>query len=270
MYPIQQHHKDSTLDVDFNLEKDICIRDPIDGHMWSIPRKQCTEIHAEVSQYWTCNALVPENIIEDIVVPDFLEPQKANGQSVLSLCSIFMRHAGPSWAPMQLTPASHNCALRVACIDTRDMSTAVWVDHRYSDSVLCRALTLLGFPAVHPLLHVERDEDQHIYLSCDDNSLEAYWERGFPHPSYAFEQCQDFANYFCPGIRSYGPGITADNFSVIDLHKQSGNQFQHMEDYCGDVTTIFGRWPIDSVYLSSNCNYRWEFKGYVDASGEAG
>ena len=149
------------------------------------------------------NCIVPKEIISKILKFDFLEPALVKGKAVISLCCIFMRHAAPVWMPLHLGPGSHNCALRVACIDKRDGTQAVWVDPRHTDSFLAPVLEFLGFPAVNTGLKVV-EEDERLELVTKAGDLECHLVKAEDEKEFAlFDTDQDFTDYFCAGVRSY-------------------------------------------------------------------
>jgi len=248
----------------------IRIHDPVADRTWEVPRRKVTSLLAEVSERWVANVIVPEAVVRTLVRPDFLEPIRVSAGYVLSLCAIFMKHAAPEWAPLRMGPSSRNCALRVACFDTRDRTPAVWVDHRYSDSILVEALAKLGFPEVHAKLKVnlERDFEGHrrFSMATDDNLLDLNL---LEYPGVqrvrgrAFQSTEAFEDYFTSGIRSYGPGTTPNVSTIVDLHKRSDNHFEAMDRYFGFLRTAWGNWKIDSVYRTRNGLYEWRYEGDV-------
>lgn len=245
----------------------LTIDDPTNGRRWRLPRRLVERIDAEVTERWVANVLVPPALLRAQVPLPFLQPTLVDGRGVLSLCAIFMRHAAPDWVPLHLTPASHNCALRIACTDQRDGSPAVWVDHRYSDSPLAGALTSLGFPAVLPLLRCHRDgtgpTTRRLGLETLDLAIDCrLQQRRDAIGSRLFADATAFEDYFGAGIRSYGPGSTADRCTVVDLVKHSDNHFQATE-LGGFVQTAWGRWPVESVYLTCAGRYSWQMRGQI-------
>ncbi|MEN8661666.1 MAG: hypothetical protein ACN4GF_04290 [Lentimonas sp.] len=248
----------------------IRIEDPTSGQTWEVPRRKVTSVFAEVSERWVANVIVPEAVVRELVGPSFLEPIPTKAGYMLSLCAIFMKHAAPEWAPLKMGPASRNCALRVACIDTRDVSQAVWVDHRYSDSKLVEVLVKLGFPEVRANLEVTSDRDFYghrtLQMATRDNMLDLqlveYPEAQRVHGK-AFIDTQSFEDYFLAGVRSYGPGTKPETATIVDLHKRSDNRFEPMERYFGVLRTAWGNWKVDSVYRTVNGLYEWRYEGDV-------
>ena len=59
-----------------------------------IPWRLTRVIDAEVHHRWVANVVVPPQVVRRLVLPAFLEPITVAGKPVLSLCAIFMRHAG--------------------------------------------------------------------------------------------------------------------------------------------------------------------------------
>ena len=243
-------------------EETIRVTDDVTGYVWEIPKRHTTELVADVHERWVANVIVPERVACSLVQAPFLEPEKSNGHYVVSLCMIFMRHAAPAWAPLNMGPASRNCALRVACIDVRDNSPAVWVDHRYSDSQLVEALSKLGFPPVHARLKVSihdhgmeiRTTDGIVDLRMVEHAIQVNRPK-------AFASLENFEHYFTKGVRSYGPGINANEATIIDMYKDADNAFEHMRYYHGYLKTSLGAWPVDSVYRTLNGRYRWIYQG---------
>lgn len=249
-------------------EELIKLIDPESGRCWEIPRKRVTSIFAEVYERWVANVIVPEDVVHTLVRPSFLDPIPTEAGYILSLCAIFMKHAAPEWAPLTIGPASRNCALRVACLDKRNNSQAVWVDHRFSDSILVEALAKLGFPEVHAHLQVNIAEigtgTGNILMKTRDNTLELnVREIGEDTPGKAFATTQAFEDYFCAGIRSYGPGTRPNTVTQVDLHKRSDNHFEAMSNFAGYLRTPLGKWPIDSLYRTQNGLYEWRYEGDV-------
>ncbi len=248
----------------------LTLHDPESGRCWEIPRKRVTSIYAEVTERWVANVIVPKAIVRELVVPKFLEPVPIEAGYILSLCAIFMKHAAPDWAPLAMGPASRNCALRIACRDTRDGSPAVWVDHRYSDSFLVEALAKLGFPEVHACLKVKMNQqgkgDDSITMETRDEAVALHLRetaQKMGTTDTAFPDAQAFEDYFCEGIRSYGPGTKPGTVTMVDLHKCSDNHFEALPQYRGTLHTPMGEWPVDSLYRTQNGLYEWRYEGDV-------
>jgi len=248
----------------------IRIEDPATGRVWEVPRRRVTTIRAEVTERWVANVIVPEAVCRELIGPDFLAPIPTKAGYVLSLCAIFMRHAAPEWAPLHLGPASRNCALRIACTDTRTGEPAVWVDHRYSDSPLVAALAKLGFPEVHPDLDVDLGRDDYgrrrFAMTTADNMIDlslAEFPQARRAHGRAFATTKAFEDYFTAGVRSFGPGRRRGEATVVDLHNRSDNRFEPMERYFGILRTAWGSWPVDSVYRTRNGLYEWRYEGRI-------
>lgn len=243
----------------------ITVIDPQTAQQWEIPRRKVTSIFADVSERWVVNVLADEVTCRELVPVPFLEPIPVAAGYVISLCAIFMRHAAPDWAPLQLGPASRNCALRIACRDTRTGDQAVWVDHRYSDSILVTALAKLGFPEVRADLRVTMQPDNdcpdHVEFKTADNTLALRLNKtNDPAPALAFANAEDFERYFTAGIRSYGPAAEANTATIVDLQKRSDNHFEAMP-YTGELVTGFGEFAVDGVYRTVNGLYEWRYEG---------
>ncbi|HAV13285.1 MAG TPA: hypothetical protein DCX06_07335 [Opitutae bacterium] len=246
------------------------IYDPENDQTWEVPRQKVTSVFAQVTERWVANVLVPEAVVRELVTPDFLEPVPTQAGYVLSLCAIFMKHAAPEWAPLKMGPASRNCALRVACRDTRDGSDAVWVDHRYSDSLLVEALAKLGFPEVQAKLKVNTQRDFYghriMEMATADNMIDLHLVE-YPDAERvhgkAFVDTETFEDYFMAGVRSYGPANEPRKATIVDLHKRSDNHFEAMRRYFGVLRTAWGNWQVDSVYRTVNGLYEWRYEGDV-------
>ena len=254
-------------------EEPILIYDTENDQTWTIPRRRTNTITAQVSERWVANVIVSETFCHKLIHLPFLKPVRTEAGYVLSLCAIFMQHAAPSWAPLKIGPPSQNCALRIACVDVRDGTPAVWVDHRYSDSALVKALGKLGFPEVHAQLQVERGRDAYMHRQLNmytrDNMIDLrlieYPEAPLAEPK-AFANVETFEKYFTAGVRSYGPGNKPDHCTMVDLHKRSDNHFEWMNQYHGYLRTAWGNWRVDGVYRTQNELYEWQYKGDVRAT----
>ena len=238
----------------------------------TIKTKKVTHIRAQVSERWVANVCIPVHLCRHIVEAPFLEPILVNGHAVLSLCAIFIKHAAPPWVPLAWGPSSHNCALRIACIDKRDGSQAVWVDYRYTDSQFAAIIAFMGFPPLLPFLQIRRwqDEEQEtLSLSATNGALCLALESGHQKQTpFLFKSAEDFSTYFCAGIRSYGPGPDADKFCVVDLEKDENLCFEGLETWRGILETEMGRWICDGIYRTTNQIYDWKFYGYCDKAGQ--
>lgn len=240
----------------------IAIEDPDTGKLWRLEHfKEIKNVNADVYERWVVNCTVPLKVLEEMIQVDFLEPILVKGKAVLSLCAIFMRHAAPTWMPLKIGPGSHNCALRIACKDKRDGSQAVWVDRRHTDSFLGPVLGILGFPPVIGGLKVEHTENK-LDLISKDNELQCKLTLGKERKSVLFDADADFDEYFCAGVRSYSPYGKGERVEIMDLHKMKDNKFfkQKLE---GVLTTQFGEWQVESVYLTENGLYQWVHEGKV-------
>lgn len=254
----------------------IRIVDPDSGRTWEVPRKRVSSVFAEVRERWVANVIVPEHIVRELIPVSYLEPVLTPAGYVLSLCAIFMAHAAPEWAPLKMGPPSRNCALRIACVDTRTGEPAVWVDHRYSDSRLVEALAKLGFPEVRANLEVNMERDfyghRRVEMTTRDNMIDLrlveYPEARRVHGK-AFASTEAFEDYFSVGVRSYGPGVKPGTATIVDLHKRSDNRFEPMERYFGVLRTAWGSWPVDSVYRTRNGLYEWRYEGDLEYEEEA-
>ena len=238
----------------------LTLKDPQSPKSWTFdPFKRIKSVHADVYARWVINCIVPLKIINTLLTTTpFLKPQLINGQAVLSLCAIFMRNAAPSWMPLHLGPGSQNCALRIACIDTRDKSSAVWVGERHTNSFLAPALEFLGFPPVANDLCVTEAEEM-IDFQTADNSLICNLHEGKTETSVAlFKEDKDFETYFCAGISSYS--THNQRTEIIDLHKLKDNRFEN-KNMQGRLKTSLGEWPVESAYLTKNGLYQWEHVG---------
>lgn len=238
------------------------IKDPKTGKLWKIERfKEIKRVNADVYARWVVNCIVPAAELKEMINIDFLEPHPVKGQAVLSLCAIFMRHAAPAWMPLKIGPGSQNCALRIACTDTRDGSPAVWVGSRHTDSFLAPALALLGFPAVKNDLKVT--ENTHLLnFETEDNSLECRLKKikTKTKRSRLFDKDSDFDNYFCAGIRSYSN--SGKHTEIIDLYKLKDNHFT-AQQMRGFLNTEYGCWPLESAFLTEDGLYQWVYEGRV-------
>jgi len=240
----------------------IALKDPDTGKVWKLDQfKEIKNVNADVYERWVINCVVPEEVLKNLIKVDFLEPILVKGKAILSLCAIFMRHAAPVWMPLNLGPRSHNCALRVACIDTRDGSQAVWVDERHTDSFLGPVLGLLGFPPVVTGLKVKHTEKV-LEFDTKNNSVRCHLQKGQGEEETVFENDKHFDDYFCAGIRSYSPHGKGKRIEIIDLHKMKDNKF-HKQEMKGFLQTPFGKWPVESVYLTENGLYQWVHEGKV-------
>ena len=248
-----------------NPKPTITFRDPVTGAVYEIPRKPITTIDADVRERWVVNIVVPQEQARALVPLPWLKPIPARGLGIISLCAIFMRHAAPPWAPLKVGPPSHNCALRVACTDTRDGTQAVWVDHRYTDCQLARVLPYVGFPPVIPALRIVRDERTlALHTGTIDCVIEADDDAPLPH---AFATAEDFEVYFGAGIRSYGPAARRDAYTVVDLEKRSTNHFIHRADRRALLRIGAQAQLADGVYCTRDGTYRWRYLGLVDEHG---
>lgn len=241
----------------------IAIEDPDTGKIWKLDQfKEIKNVNADVYERWVVNCVVPERVLEEMIKVDFLEPVLVKGKAVLSLCAIFMRHAAPTWMPLVFGPGSHNCALRVACIDKRDGSQAVWVDRRHTDSFLGPVLAILGFPPVITGLKVDHPEGK-LEFHTKNDELECLLNKTGKQQSVLFEKDRDFDEYFCAGVRSYSPYGKGDRVEIIDLHKMKDNHF-YQQKMDGVLKTEFGEWPVESVYLTENGLYQWVYEGRIN------
>ena len=240
----------------------IQIKDPGSEKVWEIDTgKKIRNIYADVNERWVINCVVPQQIIRKIVPLDFLEPVLVKGKAILSLCAIFMTNAAPDWIPLQFGPASKNCALRVACMDIRDGSHAVWVDPRHTDSFWGPVIGLLGFPPVHTGLKVYQNETQLDFVT-KNNSLQCLMKKAEPQESDLFPKSEEFDEYFCSGVRSYSQHERNADIDVIDLHKLKDNKFEKM-NFEGVLKTEYGNWITESVYLTRNGHYHWVFEDSI-------
>ncbi len=254
-----------------SLTEPLRVYDAETEQTWTIPRRRVNRVMADVSERWVANVIVTETTCRDLIKLPYLKPIRTPAGYVLSLCAIFMRHAAPDWAPLSLGPTSQTCALRIACVDVRDGTQAVWVDHRYSDSIVVEALAKLGFPRVHAKLKVERKRDfyrhRQLVMQTSDNMVDL---RLIEYPDVprasprAFATTQEFEDYFVAGVRSYGPGGTEGRVAVVDLHKHSDNHFELMDHYHGYLRTAWGNWRVDGVYRTCNGLYEWRYTGDVE------
>jgi len=246
----------------------LVVTDPRTGRIWRIPRTPTTRLHADVRERWFINGALPAHLFPAVVPAPFLAPALRQGAVVLSLCRIAMRHGGPTWMPLPMGPASDNCALRIGCIDRRDGTPAVWVDHRYTDHFLGHVLPLLGFPAVLPLLETEQTPTRFQARTLDgaiDAVAEATDHRAVP--PRLFVDGDELTDWVTAGVRSYGPTADPDRFALVDLEKCGHNRFVHLPEWRGILGTPWGRWVADGVYATRDGCYEWRYLGEVDQAG---
>jgi hypothetical protein len=238
-------------------------KDPKTGRVWKLDNYQVIKnVKAHVSARWVMNCVVPKEILKKLIKADFLEPILVKDKAILSLCCIFMKHAAPSWMPLQLGPSSHNCALRVAVTDTRDDSAAVWVDTRHTDSFLAPVLEPLGFPAVQNGLEV-KDQKQTLELRTAAGHLHCQLQDDEHKSEFPlFEKDSDFDQYFSTAIRSYSQHDDKGQLNIIDLHKLTDNRFMR-QNMQGTLNTPYGNWFVESVYLTEDGHYEWVYEGNV-------
>lgn len=231
-----------------------------------MPRhEQAHAITAEVSELWVANVVVSEAVCRELIRLPFLEPVSTKAGYLISLCLVFIKHAASSGIPREMGPSSKNCALRVACVDTRDGTPAAWVDHCYSnDSVLIEALNRSEFPEIHARLQVERGRDTYMHrqlnMHTSDNMIDLrlveYPEAPAAEPS-AFDNVEAFEKYFTAGVRNYGPD-GRDDYTVVDLQKCCDNRFELMDQHYGCMRTAWGNWRVDGAYRIRNSIYEWQ------------
>ena len=256
-----------------DCDNTIYCRDPRFPKPIRIPRRKITKIQALVAERWVANVCVPKHVCEHLIEAPFLEPIYVNNHAVVSLCAIFMKHAAPPWMPLKWGPGSHNCALRVACRDKRDGTQAVWVDYRYTDSPYAALVAYMGFPPLIPQLEIHRWHDRNgdqtgLILDTINGALRLEIEGGYERrPAMLFADAQAFTDYFCAGIRSYGPGPD-DRFAVVDLEKRQEVCFEALDTWRGILHTNLGRWFCDGIYRTTHNYYDWTFYGYCNANGE--
>ena len=238
------------------------VEDPQTGKVWEVSKKnKIKDVSADVYARWVINCVVPKEIVRKVVKLDFLEPIMVKGKAVLSLCCIFMRHSAPVWMPLHLGPASHNCALRIACIDKRDNTQAVWVDHRHTDCFLAPVLEFLGFPEVHTGLKVIEEENR-LELTTKFGAINCRLTKSEADGYRLFDNDEEFGEYFCAGIRSYSEHGSKNQIDIIDLHKLKDNKFKR-KPFNGTLSTPYGTWFTESVYLTENGMYQWVYEGKV-------
>ncbi len=246
----------------------LTVTDPVTGHIWHIPRRPTTRLHADVRERWFLNVAVPVHLFPAIVPAGFLRPALRQGAVVLSLCRIAMRHGAPTWAPLHLGPACDNIALRVGCIDQRDGTPAVWVDHRYTDHVLGHVLPLLGFPAVHPWLETTQTADRFTAHTLDDAVAAEATDVGRPQVApRLFTDGNELTDWVTAGVRSYGPTENPTRYAMVDLEKCGHNRFVHLPTWRGILATPWGHWIVDGVYATRDGFYEWRYLGEVDQHG---
>ena len=247
--------------------KPIRIRDPVSGQTWSVPIKPITSLNADVAERWFINVALPVDRFREIVPATFLQPDLRHGKIVLSLCRIRMRHGAPDWMPLSLGPASDNCALRVGCIDSRDGSPTVWVDHRLTTHVLGRALDRLGFPPVKPHLVIQRSDETGLQLRSRDGSMRCTAEaKGGDQPTL-FTNTTELTTWVTAGVRSYAATAAPNRYRIVDLEKGSPNAFTLCQNWGAQLTTPWGSWKADGVYRTVNGQYQWRVLGTVDHAG---
>jgi hypothetical protein len=246
----------------------LTVTDPISGRVWQIPRTPTTRLHADVRERWFLNVAVPQHLFRAVVPAPFLAPNLRQGAVVLSLCRIAMRHGAPTWAPVNYGPACDNVALRVGCVDIRDGSPAVWVDHRYTDHVLGHVLPLLGFPAVQPLLETTQT-DTLFTATTLDGAIDAHAEDygACQVQPRLFTDGDDLTEWVTAGVRSYGPTDDPERYVCVDLEKCGHNRFVHLPTWRATLATPWGRWIADGVYATRDGFYEWRYLGDVDRAG---
>ncbi len=250
----------------FLVDDYLDIEDPATKRTWHVPVREITAVDADVSERWMVNARLHPRRFREIVPAPFLEPQLVDDSVVLALCAIRMRHAAPIWAPLNMGPASMNCALRVACRDTRTGTPVVWVANRYTDSVLAPALGKLGFPQVYGGLR-DLGGPGRLDLRAGDGLVQVSAAPGGGPSPELFPDAAQLGAFIAAGVRSYGPGSGPGRYAVVDLEKRADNVFHACHGWEGRLRTPWGDCTVDGVYLTTDGIYRWTSHGQVDQRG---
>ena len=241
----------------------------------TLPRTGRCALDLYAYERWFANVLLGPIEARRLVPPPFLDPRPTpEGHLVMSLCCIFLDHAVPRGLPRWLGPASHNCALRIACTDVRDGSPAVWVAQRHTDSPLAWALDLAGFPATGRRLRVGRDRPPgsglpvHLSLRTADGGIDLDLRAAGATPRpLALRDAATMDDYVGVGTRGYGPAPERDRFSLVQLEKLSANRFARVDTLGGRLTVDGVARGIDGVYLTRDGRYRWSHLGWCDRDG---
>lgn len=241
----------------------VSVVDPETGVRWDLPKNKIRTVHADVQERWLLNMAVTEEEAASYLEAPFLEPILMNGFGILSLCIIVMDRAAPDWAPITYGPAVTACALRVACRRRDTKEPSVWVATRSTDHVLGKALPLLGFPDVATGLR--RTGDLMPALRAPGTVVDV--ELGTPSASRIFSHNAQFDRLISDGIRSYGRGASAGEWSCIDLIKDHPSTFTLLDDRVASITIQGGARPVDSIYRCPGGRWSWEILDPVDDQG---
>jgi hypothetical protein len=168
-------------------------------------------VRASLAERFIFNFRFPAKMLASYLPVSWLTPQKIRGCGVASFCILDLR--GITVAPLStaIGLASISCAPRYAVLDESrpEVTPAVFVTERQTNSAFGAWFTSLGFSAPHPQVEASIDhQDDRILLrvdSQDDGLLFSGSVRPSPaQNSELFISPQEFADFIALGVSSYG------------------------------------------------------------------
>ncbi|WDE96372.1 hypothetical protein PQO03_00115 [Lentisphaera profundi] len=192
--------------------------DPKTKEKWSFEYRLIKSLSARVTKRQLANfSLKREDVKRHFQLPDHLDLwQDEKGDCHLSLCMIWMDTMAPDWMPLDILPASFNCALRLTCLDRETQESCVWVDTRYSDNFLVSASKFFGLQGFSTELK---------YGDSFVQSPEWDFQIMDGEPPILMNETK-FNDLIAGGIKSYTTEKKASSKKRVDLIKEHPSEFK--------------------------------------------
>lgn len=233
-------------------------------------------VRAMMHERFLFNVRMPPDLLARHLPAPWLQPQIIRDHSVISFCTLNLKHITVAPLPTVVGLTSLSCAYRFAVVDTLQPAPtpAVYVPDRYTSSPFGSWFTHLGFSAPHPLIRAtieQIDTNITLRITFPDGHL-LFRARVRPAPtlhSTLFESCEAFADFIRAGVTSYGSSIRQQRLTKVDLHKTE-TLFEPLTviDWDDGLLSTWGpEIVLDSAFRTAQGQYQWTYHGLIPAAG---
>ena len=100
-----------------------------------------------------------------------------------------------------------------------------------------------------PLLAIARDDSRGLlHTTTADGAIDSRWSTDDkPWEAVAFNDSDEFGDYFMASSHAYGPTSQAGTYHVVQIEHLTPSSFTHCAQQ-GYLRIPGGNWPLDGVY----------------------
>lgn len=233
-------------------------------------------VRAMMHERFLFNFRLPPDLLAAHLPAPWLQPHMIGDHSIISFCTLNLKHITVAPLPTIVGLHSLSCAYRFAVVDTLQPRPvpAVYVPDRYTSSPFGSWFTHLGFSAPHPLVSAAIDRTGRtstIRIAYPDGRLlfRAQVAAAPALQSELFESAGAFADFIRAGVTSYGSSIRGRQLTKVDLDKTE-TVFEPLTvlDWDDALLSTWGpQVQLDSAFRTAHGQYQWTYHGLIPAAG---